>query len=117
MYTTTDLAEFGFREICELRDLLDAWINHGLPDDFYQNAVHAVFNKNSGFVFLSNSDFQVAMMNGDALESFYSSPYEGKEGFFAELLAEYPEMHREDKEWFSEIAKQRGEVLPCQEDE
>jgi hypothetical protein len=79
--------------------------------------VLAVFNKNSGFVFLSNSDFQVAMMNGDTLESFYCSPYEGKEGFFDTLLAEFPEMNQEDKEWFAEIAKQRGELLPSEEGE
>ena len=57
------------------------------------------------------------MMNGDTLESFYCSPYEGKEGFFDTLLAEFPEMNQEDKEWFAEIAKQRGELLPSEEGE
>lgn len=109
---TTNLADFGTREIAELRDILDAWLSAGLPDDFYGDGVHPVFNKNSGFVFLTNAEFQVAMMNGDRLESFYSSPYEGREGFFEELFNEFDDMHPEDKTWFSDIAKARGINLP-----
>lgn len=109
---TTNLAEFGTREIAELRDLLDAWLTSGLPDDFSKDGVHPMFNKMSGFVFLTNDEFQVAMMNGDKLESFYSSPYEGREGFFDELLDEFNDMHPEDQVWFSDIAKDRGINLP-----
>ena len=109
---TANLAEFGTREIAELRDMLDAWLSTGLPEDFYGDGVHPMFNKNSGFVFLTNDEFQVAMMNGDKLESFYSSPYDGREGFFDELLEEFRDMHPEDKVWFSDIAKGRGVNLP-----
>jgi len=42
------------------------------------------------------------------LYSFYSSPYEGKEGSFEDLLDEYKDMNKEDKEWFLDIAKNTG---------
>lgn len=113
MTTTTNLAEFGFREIKMLRDILDAWVKDGLPRDFDQDEVQPMLNTNSGKVFLTNAEFQAAMMNGDKLESFYSSPYEGKEGFFDELLDKYKDMHREDQEWFQQIAESIGRELPA----
>ena len=100
MTTTTNLAQFGNRELVEVRDLLDAMLNSGLPSDFYEDAVQPMFNMNSGHVFLTNSDYQVCMLNGDKLESFYSSPYAGLEGFYDDLKEEYEDMHEEDKEWF-----------------
>lgn len=109
---TANLADFGTREIAELRDILNAWLSTGLPEDFSGDGVHPMFNKNSGFVFLTNGEYQVAMMNGDRLESFYSSPYEGREGFFEDLLSEFEDMHPEDKEWLAEIAERRGVTLP-----
>jgi hypothetical protein len=112
MTTTTDLSEFGFREIKMVSELLNAWINHGLPRDFESDEVVPMMNTSSGNVFLTNSEYQVAMLNGDKLESFYSSPYEGKEGFFEELLEEYSDMHREDQEWFQDLAKVIGKTLP-----
>ncbi len=53
------------------------------------------------------------------LFSFYSSPYEGKEGSFDELLEEYKEMHPEDQEWFQQIAENtnRSDELPDLEEE
>jgi hypothetical protein len=110
MSTTTNLADFGFREIKMARDLLDAWVNNGLPDDFGDNGVHLMMNQNSGNVFLTNEEFEVAMLNGDTLESFYTSPYEGREGFFEDLIDEYEDMHEEDKEWLRNIAENRDEL-------
>jgi hypothetical protein len=79
--TTTNLADFRSRERRLLIELLTAWEEQGLPDDFYEEEVVPMFNRNSGNVFLTNSEFQVAMMNGDKLESFYSCPNCGHEGF------------------------------------
>lgn len=103
MTTTTNLAQFGTRELAEVRDLLDAMINQGLPDDFYNSEVVPMFNQSSGYVFLTNSDEQVAMLNGDKLESFYSSPYEGLEGFYNDLKEQYKDMCEEDKDWFDSL--------------
>jgi hypothetical protein len=113
-YYTENLADFGFREIIMLRDILDAWVNKGLPDTFYQNQVRAAFNRNSGCVFLVNEDYQTAMMNGDDLEVFHSTPYEGHEGFLSDLLNEYSpdDMHHDDVEYILQMAKDEGVDLP-----
>jgi hypothetical protein len=85
MTITTDLSKFGYREYAELRRILDAMIDKGLPNDFYDDGVIPMFNMNSGFVFLTNNEYQVAMMNGDKLESFYSCPQCGHESFKDEI--------------------------------
>ena len=79
--TTTDLADFGWRERRMAATLLTAMCDQGLPEDFDDDGVHLMMNRNSGNVFLTNADCQVAMMNGDKLESFYSCPQCGHEGF------------------------------------
>ena len=71
MTITTDLSDFGARELAELRDILDAMLKQGLPDDFSNDGVRPMFNQSSGYVFLTNSDCEVCMINGDKLESFY----------------------------------------------
>ena len=102
-------------------EILRAWDMAGLPSDFEEINVRFAFNKNSGNVFLVNDEYQVAKMNGMVLESFYTSPYEGREGFFTDLFSEYADMHPEDKEWFRSIAENLGndlvDSLPKDEDE
>ena len=105
MSYTENFADFGIRERRILADILDAWNKNGLPDDFSDDNVRPAMNMNSGFVFLVNDDCQVAMMNGDKLESFYSTPYEGREGFFDDLIDEYADMHREDQEYMRDVAR------------
>lgn len=84
--TTTDLAQFGARERGMLRDLLDAWAKQGLPEDFYEEEVTVMFNKHSGSVFLTNTEYQTAMLNGDELETWYNCPNCGHEGFKQDCL-------------------------------
>ena len=67
--TTTNLSDFGYRELEMLEELLKAMREQGLPDDFYDEEVHPMMNQNSGNVFLTNSEYKVAMMNGDKLGS------------------------------------------------
>lgn len=78
---TTDLGDFGSREWNLLLDLIKAKIEQGLPEDFFNERVTVAFNKNSGYVFLTNEEFQVAMLNGSKLESWYFCPNCGNEGF------------------------------------
>lgn len=107
---TENLADFGMREIEELRDILDAWLNNGLPDDFYDEGVKPAFNRNSGYVFLVNDDYQVCMEVDGRLESFYTTPYNGYEGFFEDLLDEADESwEEEDIEYLRDIAENRGD--------
>jgi len=79
--TTTDLACFGSRERWMLVELLTAWDKHGLPIDFYDDEVRPMMNRNSGNVFLTNLEYQVAMMNGDKLEIWHHCGNYGHEGF------------------------------------
>ena len=76
---TEDLADFGYREQREAQDLFEAGKSNGLPVDFYNSGVKIGFNMNSGYVFLTNSEYQVAMCETNEqgkleLFSFYSSP-------------------------------------------
>ena len=121
---TEDLADFGYREQRAAQDLFEAWKSNGLPVDFYNSGVKIGFNMNSGYVFLTNSDYQVAMCTTNEhgkleLYSFYTSPYDCKEGSFDELLDENKEMHPEDQEWFQEIADNinRSDELPKLDEE
>ncbi len=99
--TTTDFAKFGSRERVLAEELLRAWNNKGLPDDFNDDEVTIMMNQNSGNVFLTNSDFQVAMESDGELFSFYSCPICGHEGFIEDI-----EGHSEDAdciEWVNDI--------------
>ena len=86
--TINDFSKFGYRERKMAEQLLHAWNEKGLPEDFYEDEVSIVMNTHSGNVFLTNSEFQVAMMNGDRLESFYTDFETGEEGFKEELSEE-----------------------------
>lgn len=79
--TTTDLSDFGFHDREELIQLLRAWHSQGLPQDFHEEEVRPMMNRNSGNVFLTNSEYQVAMMNGDKLEMWHYCGNCGHEGF------------------------------------
>ena len=81
---TSDLGEFGFGELREAARLLSAYCDNPSAVSLGEN-VRIFMNKNSGFVFLSDDDYSVAMMNGDKLEMFYSCPECGKEGFAEDL--------------------------------
>ena len=86
---TSNLADFGRRELAELRDILTAWIDNGLPEDFYDEGVTVAFNRNSGFVFLTNEDYQAAILGDDGqLYSWYFTPYYGHEGTYYDLIDE-----------------------------
>ncbi|MDO8526765.1 MAG: hypothetical protein Q7T03_03645 [Deltaproteobacteria bacterium] len=99
--TTTDFSKFGSRERKMTEDLLKAWREQGLPEDFYGDEVAVMLNTHSGCVFLTNADFQVAMMNRDNLESFYSCPICGQEGFKQEM--QHNESNEECQEYLREL--------------
>jgi hypothetical protein len=102
-FYTEDLSEFGYRELQEAGKLLSA-IKKGLPKDFYGDEIKVGFNKNSSYVFLTNSEYQVAMIDDEGkLYSFYSTPYEGREGSFEDLMEEYEDMHPEDQKYMDEL--------------
>ena len=103
--TTTDLTKFGSRERRMAEELLRAWRKQGLPEDFYEEEVTITMNQNSGNVFLTNADYDVAMMNGDNLESFYTCPSCGHEGFLEDM-----EHEPEDEECSRYLEEIKGGV-------
>ena len=107
---TENIAEFGSRE----RDVLRELLSHDLPEGFSDQGVKPAMNKNSRFVFLVNEDYQCAMMNGDSLEIFHSTPYEGHEGFLSDLVVEYApdDLHRDDAQYIRGMAENEGFTLP-----
>lgn len=96
-----------YTERKEVQNIITAWNENGLPDSFSEYNVRLAFNPNSGYVFLTNDDYEVCMMNGDELEIFYTSPYEGHEGFIEDLYDEYlkysEHWHEDDIEWLEDI--------------
>jgi hypothetical protein len=102
---TEDLSKFGYRELDKAGKLLSA-IKSGLPEDFWKEGIRVGFNMQSGYVFLTNDEHQVAMLDDEGkLYSFYSTPYEGREGSYEELLEEYDDMHPEDQKFLVELEK------------
>jgi len=93
-----------------VREILNAWDDTGLPEDFDDSGVKFVFNHNSGNVFLVNDDYQCCMLSNGKLESFYTTPYEGIEGFWRALVQEYPSTFKEDREDMEATAN--GRELP-----
>lgn len=108
MTYTENLNDFGSIELEEAKNILEAMIDNGLPSDFSNEGVKLAFNQNSGNVFLTNAEYEVAVYceteRGKYLESFYSSPYQGIEGTFEDLEEEFPNMNKEDKDWFKSLA-------------
>jgi hypothetical protein len=99
---TSDLSEFGYREIKMAAELLKAWVEDGLPSNFYNDGVTLNFNKDSGCVFLSNSDYQVLMLNRGILEEWFTCPECGHEGFLEDM--EHNDSH-ECELYFNQIKK------------
>lgn len=105
---TADLSRFGHREIDMASELLQALTTPSrctIADGMDVNGLTINMNMNSGYVFLCDEDYNTYMMNGDQLEPFLSSPYEGLEGFYDELKEQYGDMCHEDKEWLIDHAK------------
>ena len=103
MNNTRDFSEMGYRELDMVGDLLKAYKGNNDETRFLGDGVKSEFNPNSGNVFLVDEDYNVAMMNGDKLEDFFSCPECGHEGFLEEM------QHGEDcegcVEYLESIAK------------
>lgn len=64
--------------------------------NFYHKEVKPFVNNESGIIFLSNSEYQVLMLDSNGqLKEFYSCPECGFEGFQDELIEEGQECCRE----------------------
>ena len=79
---TENLSLYGYRELDMVADLLKAYKTENDHTEFFDDCgVKPMFNQMSGYVFLTNENYDVAMMNGDYLEDWFICPYCGHEGF------------------------------------
>lgn len=109
-YYTENLADFGYRERALASELLKA----ELPENFYDQGVRVAFNAMSGYVFLTNDDYQVALFNGDKLALYHTTPYSGLEGFIDDLIIENEpnDINSEDADYIVEQAEIESLELP-----
>lgn len=107
---THDLADFGSRERRIAAEILRALDRDGLPATMDNDGLRIYFNRHSGYVFLSDSEYNTAVMDGAHLVGFYSTPYEGHEGTFADLVAEVEAdtWNAEDVEYLTDLADTLG---------
>ena len=82
---TDDFSDFGFREKEEARELMAAYGTNKDETVYLGSGVKVMFNMYSGNVFLTDEDFNVAMMNGDKLEDFLCCGECGHEDFASEM--------------------------------
>ena len=76
---TNDLSDFGAREKSMAGELLSVLGTYKDKTKYLGDNVQVYMNFNSGNVFLSDEDYNVAMMNGDVLEDFHTCPNCGGE--------------------------------------
>ena len=116
MTTTTDLKEFGRRELSIAAKLLTAYAAN--PPAWLGDEIEIMMNTSSGYVFLTDADFNVAMIDPETnmLAPFLSLPYCGEEGFLSELieLHDNPEtdLHPDDAEYIRTWADMTHAALP-----
>lgn len=77
--------DFGLRELRLAAQLLSILKTNQDRTLRLGEKVTPEFNPDSGFVFLIDEDFNVAMINGETLEDWLMCPECGSEGFVSEL--------------------------------
>ena len=76
---TADLSKFGSRELSEAGDLLKIYAEGGV--DFLDDGITINFNPNSGYVFLSDEDYNVGMLEEGKIKQWFNCGECGEEGF------------------------------------
>jgi len=89
MTVTKDLSQFGLRERNMAKELLSVYGTDKDITEHLGDGIEVWFNMNSGCVFLSDEDYNTAMINGDKLEDFINCGNCGHEDFSSEFIGEY----------------------------
>lgn len=100
----TELSRLGYREVGMLGEMLNAWADQNLSSlakKYFGELTDWGFNPQSGFVYLTDEDYNVLMFNDSMkkLDLFLSTPDEGQEGFIEDLLVEFNYLTEEDKDF------------------
>ncbi len=100
---TRDLSQMPLDQV---KDLFVALDNDGWPSDFSERNVVVEYNKKSGNVYFTNDNSDCCMINTNSkqLESHYSTPCQGYEGFFDDLVHYFDRMNEDDQEYVRNIA-------------
>ena len=95
-----DLSKFGQRELKIAGELLTAYKSKNDDTTLLDENITVNFNQNSGYVFLSDDNYNVAVMEDEKLVDFLSCGNCGHEGTKSEFLE-----HSEEccKEFYSEL--------------
>jgi len=88
---TSDLSKFGFREKEMAAELLTAYCKD--CTDFLGDKVSVFMNMNSGYVFLSDEDFNVGVLEDDKIVQFFSCPECGAEGTLSDEVGFSEDSH------------------------
>lgn len=78
-YYEADFSGFGYKEIFDAAELLKEYGENGCK--FLADGIKVGFNVNSGFVFLTDEHYNVAMFNEGKLAQFFNCSNCGAEGF------------------------------------
>ena len=93
---TSDLNKFGRAEKRMMVDLFvlyrDNKISKLANDYFDFGTMKPAFNMNSGYVFLTDDDYNVVMENNGELDLFITTPYDGVEGLIEQVGYFGPEL-------------------------
>lgn len=84
---TADLSKFGWTELREASRLLSALIDSHMEGCGLVDGITINMNTSSGYVFLSDEEYNVAMINDETgkLEKFWNCPQCGNEGFLSDF--------------------------------
>ena len=108
-YLTTDISKM---DLSEVTDMLNAYQNQGFKTTpafksmWYDEDTKPTMNKESGYTFLTNSEYQVAMMNEGMLSMFINCGECGREDFEQDWVWTYKNDHDSSKcEGCKEVVK------------
>lgn len=89
---TSDISKFGQRERELAKKLLSVY---GTKDDRTKHlgdGIQVFMNRDSGYVFLSDEDYNVALLNGNKLEDFHSCPNCGNESVASQFRNDFDDV-------------------------
>lgn len=85
MDNTRNLMDFGIRELRLTARLLSLFKTDNDKTALLGDTISPEFNPESGYVFLIDADFNVAMLNGEELQDWHRCPECGVEGFLDDV--------------------------------
>ena len=83
-YSEIDLSNFGYLEISQIAEVLQAYASGNVKDEI-EPPIKVGYNGGSVLAFIIDADNRTYMINDDKLEEWYTCGNCGKEGFLEEF--------------------------------